>query len=45
MCPADGLYTAPTDAALIHDIVTTKNIGMNMLRKHIKVRSCCPSYS
>ena len=33
----DGLYTAPTDAALIYDIEVTKQIGMNMLRKHVKV--------
>jgi len=33
----DGLYTAPTDAALRHDIETIKALGMNMLRKHVKV--------
>ncbi len=33
----DGLYTAPTDEALIYDIETTKAMGFNMLRKHIKV--------
>jgi len=33
----DGLYTAPTDAALRSDIETTKALGMNMLRKHVKV--------
>lgn len=33
----DGLYTAPTDAALAYDIELTKQIGMNMLRKHVKV--------
>ena len=35
----DGLYTAPTDAALAYDIQLTKQIGMNMLRKHVKVRT------
>ena len=33
----DGLYTAPTDEALRSDIVMAKNMGFNMLRKHIKV--------
>ena len=33
----DGLYTAPTDEALIYDIETCKAMGFNMLRKHIKV--------
>ena len=33
----DGLYTAPTDEALVHDIRTAKAMGYNMLRKHIKV--------
>ncbi|MBR5502750.1 MAG: glycoside hydrolase family 2 [Oscillospiraceae bacterium] len=35
----DGLYTAPTDAALIFDIQTMKAMGFNTLRKHIKVES------
>ena len=33
----DGLYTAPTDEALLYDIVKTKEWGFNMIRKHIKV--------
>lgn len=33
----DGLYTAPTDEALIYDIETAKAMGFNMLRKHIKI--------
>ena len=33
----DGLYTAPSDEALIYDIQTLKELGFNMLRKHIKV--------
>ena len=33
----DGLYTAPTDEALKFDIVETKNMGFNMIRKHVKV--------
>ncbi|RYX83012.1 glycoside hydrolase family 2 [bacterium] len=33
----DGIYTAPTDAALKFDIETAKTLGWNMLRKHAKV--------
>ncbi len=33
----DGLYTAPSDQALIFDIQRMKDLGFNMLRKHIKV--------
>ncbi|MGV8878978.1 MAG: glycoside hydrolase family 2 protein [Sphingobacteriaceae bacterium] len=33
----DGLYTAPTDEALKFDIDKTKEMGFNMIRKHIKV--------
>ncbi|MEO6135378.1 MAG: sugar-binding domain-containing protein [Ginsengibacter sp.] len=33
----DGLYTAPTDDALKFDIAKTKEMGFNMIRKHIKV--------
>lgn len=33
----DGLYTAPTDAALKSDVELIKRLGMNMIRKHIKV--------
>ena len=33
----DGLYTAPSEEALILDIQSMKNMGFNMLRKHIKV--------
>ncbi len=33
----DGLYTAPTDEALRFDIETTKKLGFNMTRKHVKV--------
>lgn len=35
----DGLYTAPSDEALIYDITVMKEMGFNMLRKHIKVES------
>ncbi|WP_432061464.1 AbfB domain-containing protein [Streptomyces sp. S1] len=33
----DGLYTAPTDAALASDLQKHKDLGFNMVRKHIKV--------
>src|SRR5262245_10005780 len=33
----DGLYTAPSDEALAYDLKVLKDLGMNMLRKHIKV--------
>ncbi|WP_057913814.1 PA14 domain-containing protein [Peribacillus muralis] len=33
----DGNYTAPTDEALKFDIKKTKDLGFNMIRKHIKV--------
>jgi hypothetical protein len=33
----DGLYTAPSDAALRFDVEMTKRLGFNMTRKHIKV--------
>ena len=34
---SDGIYTAPSDQALIYDINTMKDLGFNMLRKHIKI--------
>ncbi|MEU8340680.1 Glycosyl hydrolases family 2, TIM barrel domain [Actinomadura meyerae] len=33
----DGMHTAPSDEALVHDIATMKRLGFTMLRKHIKV--------
>ena len=33
----DGLYTAPTDEALLFDVKKTKDWGFNMIRKHVKV--------
>jgi len=33
----DGLYTAPSDEALKYDIEVLKQLGCNMLRKHVKV--------
>ncbi|MGH7591888.1 MAG: glycoside hydrolase family 2 protein, partial [Gemmatimonadales bacterium] len=33
----DGLYTAPTEAARLNDLVTIKALGFNLLRKHVKV--------
>ena len=33
----DGLYTAPTDEALKYDIKIAKELGFNMIRKHVKM--------
>ena len=33
----DGLYTAPTDEALVYDLKKTKDFGYNIVRKHVKV--------
>ncbi|GAA2488857.1 PA14 domain-containing protein [Streptomyces longisporus] len=33
----DGLYTAPTDEALAHDLKVHKQLGFNAVRGHIKV--------
>lgn len=33
----DGIFTAPTDSALLYDIELAKRAGFNMIRKHIKV--------
>ncbi len=33
----DGLYTAPSEDALVFDIIKTKEMGFNMIRKHVKV--------
>jgi hypothetical protein len=35
----DGIYTAPTDAALRFDLEQQKAMGFNTVRKHIKVES------
>ena len=33
----DGLYTAPSDEAMVNDILQMKELGFNMLRKHAKI--------
>jgi hypothetical protein len=33
----DGIYTAPTDAALRYDLEFLKRSGFNLVRKHVKV--------
>ncbi|WP_373523342.1 glycoside hydrolase family 2 protein [Aquiflexum sp.] len=33
----DGLYTAPTEEAMVFDIFKTQEMGFNMIRKHVKV--------
>ena len=35
----DGLYTPPTEEAMVYDIDQLKKMGFNMIRKHIKVES------
>ena len=35
----DGLYTAPSDDAMVQDILQMKNLGFNMLRKHMKIET------
>lgn len=35
----DGIYTPPTEEAMLFDIVKTKELGFNMIRKHIKTES------
>ena len=35
----DGLYTPASDQALVHDLEVTRDLGFNMLRKHVKVES------
>ena len=33
----DGIYTAPSDAALRFDVEAAKTLGLNTVRKHIKI--------
>ncbi len=33
----DGLYTPPTEEAILFDLQTLKSMGFNMIRKHVKV--------
>lgn len=33
----DGIYTPPTEEAMKYDLVITKKLGFNMLRKHVKI--------
>lgn len=33
----DGLYTPPSEEAMVFDLIKTKEMGFNMVRKHIKV--------
>lgn len=35
----DGLYTPPTEEAMLYDVQATLDFGFNMLRKHVKVES------
>ena len=35
----DGLYTPPSDEAMLYDIEMLKKMGFNMMRKHVKVEN------
>lgn len=35
----DGLYTAPTDEALVHNLELQKELGYNTVRKHSKIET------
>ena len=35
----DGIYTPPTEEAMLYDLEITKKLGFNMLRKHVKIES------
>ncbi len=35
----DGIYTPPTEDAMVYDLEMTKRMGFNMLRKHVKVEN------
>ncbi len=41
----DGIYTAPTEDALVYDIEATQALGFNTIRKHVKVGAAlhCPA--
>ena len=35
----DGLYTPPSEEAMIYDLYMLKKMGFNMLRKHVKIEN------
>jgi len=35
----DGLYTPPTEDAMVYDLIMLKKMGFNMVRKHVKVEN------
>jgi hypothetical protein len=35
----DGIYTPPSEQAMVFDLEMTKKMGFNMLRKHVKVEN------
>lgn len=41
----DGLYTPPTEEAMVFDLKQAKRLGFNMVRKHVKVESARWYYS
>ena len=39
----DGIYTPPNREAMVYDLEVLKNLGFNMLRKHVSCQVVCPS--
>jgi len=35
----DGIYTPPTEEAMVYDLEMIKKMGFNMLRKHVKIEN------
>ena len=35
----DGIYTPPSEQAMVYDLEMTKKMGFNLLRKHVKVEN------
>lgn len=35
----DGIYTPPSEKAMVYDLEMTKKMGFNMLRKHVKIEN------
>lgn len=35
----DGIYTPPTDEAMVYDLKIIKEMGFNMIRKHVKIEN------
>jgi hypothetical protein len=35
----DGIYTPPNHEAMVYDLKMLKNLGFNMVRKHVSIKS------